>query len=155
MKLIKGSGGPKTGACWMSAIAHYEGNQAWTDAPDCVCPIIRSVGILANDWMPDDETREREIGPVLFDVVGTAKKTWIIVQFDRAQELPLNNCLWCTIHLPTDSNTVTTGTFFVEGFDVVSLTGNEINFNRFLFWVFSPILNWCPAWNVGNSSFVG
>lgn len=43
----------------------------WNDMPDCVCPIIRIVCVCANDLMKSDEEREREIGPVIFDVVGT------------------------------------------------------------------------------------
>jgi hypothetical protein len=72
MKLVKGEGSKETGACWMSAIAWYEGNSNWTDAPDCVCPIIRELAIWVNDRIDSNEERERLISPIMFSVVGTA-----------------------------------------------------------------------------------
>jgi hypothetical protein len=71
MKLVKGKGSKETGACWMSVIAWYEGNSNWTDAPDCVCPIIRELAIWVNDQIDSDEERERLISPIMFSVVGT------------------------------------------------------------------------------------
>jgi hypothetical protein len=72
MRLVQGKGSKETGACWMSAIAWYEGNSNWTDAPDCVCPIIRELAIWVNDKIDSDEERERLISPIMFSVVGTA-----------------------------------------------------------------------------------
>lgn len=71
MKLVQGQGSPETGACWMSAIAWYVGEQDWTDAPECVDPTIRSLAIWVNDSLQTDEERERRIGPVMFNVIGT------------------------------------------------------------------------------------
>jgi hypothetical protein len=56
----------------MSAIAWYVGEQKWTDAPKCVCPIIRSLGIWANDVLASDADRERVLGPIMFSLIGTA-----------------------------------------------------------------------------------
>ena len=70
MKLIAGKGSPKTGACWMSAIAWYAGYK-WTDQPECVDPVIRALCIALNDRLPDNATRERVIGPHLMTPLGT------------------------------------------------------------------------------------
>jgi hypothetical protein len=78
MKLVKGEGSKEIGACWMSAIAWYEGNANWTDAPDCVCPIIRHLGIWVNDKIDSDEERERLISPIMFSVVGTANPDLVL-----------------------------------------------------------------------------
>jgi hypothetical protein len=78
MKLVKGEGSKETGACWMSAIAWYEGNSEWTDAPDCVCPIIRELAIWVNDKIDSDEERERLISPIMFSVVGTANPDLVL-----------------------------------------------------------------------------
>jgi hypothetical protein len=78
MKLVKGKGSKKTGACWMSAIAWYEGNSEWTDAPDCVCPIIRGLAIKVNDTIDSNEEREHLISPIMFSVVGTANPDLVL-----------------------------------------------------------------------------
>jgi hypothetical protein len=78
MKLVQGKGSRETGACWMSAIAWYEGNSNWTDAPDCVCPIIRELAIWVNDKIDSDEERERLISPIMFSVVGTANLALVL-----------------------------------------------------------------------------
>ena len=70
IKLVAGAGTPETGGCWMSALSVY-GGERWSDHPDCVCPVIRELCIAINDSLPDDETRGRVIGPVLFDPLGT------------------------------------------------------------------------------------
>ena len=85
MKLVKGSGSPDKGACWMSAISWYAGEN-WNDMPDCVCPIIWHVCVCANDLMRSDEEREREIGPVIFDVVGTRNLLFRRVRAEMAIE---------------------------------------------------------------------
>ena len=73
MKLVKGKGAPGVGACYMSAINYYVTNgETWSDQPECVSPVIRSLCIQLNDMCESDEERERLIGPHLFDPVGTA-----------------------------------------------------------------------------------
>jgi hypothetical protein len=55
----------------MSALAWYYGQKEWTDEAECVCPTIRALCIRVNDWLPTDEDRERVIGPILFEPMGT------------------------------------------------------------------------------------
>lgn len=69
IRLVRGAGSPETGACWMSALSHYAGYR-WSDQPECVDPIIRTLCVYVNDWLPD-EHRERVIGPHLFAPIGT------------------------------------------------------------------------------------
>jgi len=71
MRLVQGMGSPEKGACWMSAIAWYAGEQSWTDAPECVCPVLRGLCVWVNDALASDADRERVIAPVMFMVVGS------------------------------------------------------------------------------------
>ena len=71
MKLVKGSGSPTEGACLLSAVAWYAGEKDWTDAPECVCPMVRTIGIALNDALPSNAERERICGPLIFRVMGT------------------------------------------------------------------------------------
>ena len=71
MKLVKGEGSRETGACWMSAIAWYAGQETWTDKAECVDPLIRSLCVWLNDLLPSDEERERVIGPHIMAPMGT------------------------------------------------------------------------------------
>ena len=67
MKLVRGKGSRETGACLMSAIAWYAGEQRWTDSPRCVCAMIRPLGIFANDTIDSDQEREERLGPLIFE----------------------------------------------------------------------------------------
>ena len=71
MKLVKGEGSRETGACWMSAIAWYAGQETWTDKAECVDPLIRGLCIWLNDRLPSDEERELVIGPHIMAPMGT------------------------------------------------------------------------------------
>ncbi|MBA2714769.1 MAG: hypothetical protein H0U55_14585, partial [Rubrobacteraceae bacterium] len=46
---------PAEGGCWMQVIDWTAHDGSWTDAPDCVHPVIRSLGIAINDRLPDDK----------------------------------------------------------------------------------------------------
>jgi len=70
MRLVKGKGSPKTGACWMSAAAYYAGEQ-WTDHPACVDPVIVPLCQRLNDLLPSNAERDRVIGPHLLTPLGT------------------------------------------------------------------------------------
>lgn len=77
MRLIKGQGSEKTGACWMSAINWYVDKDkdtfSWSDHPECVDRVISKLGIYLNDICCTDRERETMIGPHLFDPIGTNK----------------------------------------------------------------------------------
>lgn len=71
LKLVKGAGSEKDGACWMSAIHMFtRSDNSWSDHPDCVSPIVRELCIALNDDCPDGE-REALIGQHLFAPLGT------------------------------------------------------------------------------------
>ena len=72
MRLVKGAGSIETGACWMSAISYYAGYE-WSDHPECVDPVIRTLCIRLNDMLPSDSERERVIGPHIMAPIGTAQ----------------------------------------------------------------------------------
>ena len=58
----------------MSAIRYYEtgcDTARWSDHPECVSPVVRSLCIALNDRLPSDAERERVIGPHLFTPLGT------------------------------------------------------------------------------------
>ena len=74
MRLVKGCGDIKTGACWMSAISYYAG-YAWSDHPECVDPVIQCLCIALNDRLPSDAERERVIGPHIMTPIGTQQGT--------------------------------------------------------------------------------
>ena len=73
MRLVSGAGSEKTGACWMSAIHYYtrKDMRSWTDHPDCVSGVVRTLAIRLNDYLGSDKERENVIGPHLFTPVGT------------------------------------------------------------------------------------
>jgi len=58
-------------ACVMEA-ASYIAGEPWSDAPKCVCPVIRSFMVAWNDSLRSDEERDRLLKPLLLKVVGTA-----------------------------------------------------------------------------------
>lgn len=78
LKLVKGTGSPTTGACWMSALSYYAGYE-WSDHPECVDPVIRQLCITLNDALPD-ETREAVIGPHMMAPIGTNRGSAIAQQ---------------------------------------------------------------------------
>jgi hypothetical protein len=70
LKLTSGAGSPDTGGCWMSALSLYSGD-TWSDHPDCVDPMIRSLCVLINDSLSSDAVRGRIISPHILEPVGT------------------------------------------------------------------------------------
>jgi len=87
MRLSHGEGSLEKGkACWMSALSYYAGYE-WSDHPECVCPIIRELGIKINDALPSDSAREALIGPHLYTPLGTKddslfdERGWRVVRF--------------------------------------------------------------------------
>lgn len=71
LKLTSGTGSPDTGGCWMSVLSLYSG-ASWGDQPPCVCPVIRTLCIQANDSISSDAERGRILSDVLLEPVGTA-----------------------------------------------------------------------------------
>ncbi len=74
MRLVSGlTNGPENGGCIMAVISWYAGEE-WTDAPSCVCPVLRHLAIAINDhWTLAhvDPRRDRLLGPLLFRLMGT------------------------------------------------------------------------------------
>ena len=68
--LLKGYHTPDGKMCVMEAAAYISGER-WSDAPECVCPVIRSFMISWNDSLPADEDRGRLLKPFLAQVVNT------------------------------------------------------------------------------------
>jgi hypothetical protein len=60
---------PEKGRCAMEWVAYLAG-EPHSDAPVCVSPLLRSLGISLNDWLPDDQ-RQR-MRPYLARMIGTA-----------------------------------------------------------------------------------
>ena len=83
MKLVQGSGSVEDGACWMSALAWYAGQEKWTDNAECVDPMIRHLCIAVNDRLYSDEDRERVIGPIIFAPMGTRETNLVIPRLER------------------------------------------------------------------------
>lgn len=81
VRLTHGKGTPQSGGCWMSALSVYAGHE-WSDHPECVCPIIRDLAIMINDWLPTDKDRGEIIGPVILEPIGTASDD-VDVLYDR------------------------------------------------------------------------
>jgi hypothetical protein len=76
VKLCHGKGDGVKSACWMTAISMYAGKAAsWKDQPECVADTILRMCIALNDNMPDDATRAKYIGSVLFLPIGTGPET--------------------------------------------------------------------------------
>ncbi len=46
------------GACLMEAVSYLAG-EAFSDHPQCACPVISALGRRLNDALPDDETRTK------------------------------------------------------------------------------------------------
>lgn len=58
------------GCCVMEA-ASYIAGEPWSDAPQCVCPVIATFMRRWNDGLPSDEDRTRLLRPLLTRVIGT------------------------------------------------------------------------------------
>jgi hypothetical protein len=74
---------PDDGMCVMEAAALYA-SEDFTDAPECVSPVIRAFCIAWNDAIPDAETRTRLLRPFIPQVIGTnigpeddERRTWM------------------------------------------------------------------------------
>lgn len=52
-------------------LASWLANEPFNDEPVCVCPVIRAFVVNWNDALPDDETRNRLIRPLVPRLVGT------------------------------------------------------------------------------------
>ncbi len=69
-----GKGGHESfedGMCVMEAVAYVAG-KPWSDSPPCVSPTIGAFLRNWNDSLPDDETRDRLLKPLIPKVIGTA-----------------------------------------------------------------------------------
>ena len=56
--------------CVMEAVAYVAG-EAWTDSPQCACPVVASFMRSWNDCLPTDEDRESLLKPFVADLVGS------------------------------------------------------------------------------------
>ena len=69
--LGKGSHGSfEKGVCALEAVAWLAGEKH-SDKPSCACSVIAAVVRQWNDQLPDDESRNRLIRPLLAKIVGT------------------------------------------------------------------------------------
>jgi hypothetical protein len=57
-------------ACVMEAVAYVAG-EAWSDAPQCACPVITEFMVSWNDSLPTDADRDRLLKPLIPMIVGT------------------------------------------------------------------------------------
>jgi len=69
--LLSGAHSPNGKMCVMEAAAWMAG-EAWSDAPECVCPTIGAFMRSWNDSLPDDGTRGRLLKPLLPPIIDTA-----------------------------------------------------------------------------------
>jgi hypothetical protein len=58
------------GMCVMEAVSYVAG-EPWSDAPRCACPVVTAFLIAWNDALPDNETRDRLLKPLIPQIVGT------------------------------------------------------------------------------------
>ena len=70
LPLLEGGHSPNSKYCVMEAAAYIAG-EPWSDAPKCVCPVIRSFMVTWNDSLPTDEDRDRLLKPLLTKVINT------------------------------------------------------------------------------------
>jgi hypothetical protein len=56
--------------CVMEAVSYIAG-ESWSDAPQCVCPVITVFMVSWNDSLPSDEDRDRLLKPLIPLIVGT------------------------------------------------------------------------------------
>jgi len=57
-------------ACVMEAVAYVAG-EAWSDHPQCACPVITAFMVSWNDLLPSDADRDRLLKPLIPRLVGT------------------------------------------------------------------------------------
>jgi len=75
-KLFSGAHSPDGEMCVMEAVAWVAG-EAWTDTPECACPVITRFAQSINDSM-GDEFRQRLL-PYVPRLIGT-RSTWAVEQ---------------------------------------------------------------------------
>jgi len=69
--LKKGGHAPTDGEmCVMEAVAYVAG-EAWSDAPQCACPVITAFLVSWNDSLSSDAERDRLLKPLIPLIVGT------------------------------------------------------------------------------------
>jgi len=73
LSLKRGSHSPDSTFCVMEAVAFVAG-ESWTDAPECVCPIIASFARNWNDSLPSDAERDRLLKPFIPRFVNTRNR---------------------------------------------------------------------------------
>ena len=61
---------PEDGLCVMECVARVAG-EPHTDHPQCAGPLCTEVAIGLNDGMPDDATRTRLLGPLVWKLAGS------------------------------------------------------------------------------------
>ncbi len=87
-KLRSGTGKtPGDGGCIMQ-VADYLWSGGWTDNPECVHPVLRSMAIRVNDGL-DDEGRQ-ELWPLINRLMGTA-----IVDDKKSREIGIRLAVFC------------------------------------------------------------
>ena len=62
---------PADGMCFLEAVAYF-GYGPFSDRPACVSPVIAEFGRTSNDKMPDNETRDKWLKPLIPIMIGTA-----------------------------------------------------------------------------------
>jgi hypothetical protein len=72
MPLRRGSHGENDDLhmCVMEAVSYIAG-EPWSDAPQCVCPVITAFMVAWNDALPSDEERDRLLKSLIPLIVGT------------------------------------------------------------------------------------
>lgn len=63
---------PEDGLCVMETVAFIAGERH-SDHPGCASRVITEFAIRTNDAMPDDQTRTRLLGPLVWRIAGTRK----------------------------------------------------------------------------------
>jgi hypothetical protein len=58
------------GMCVMEAVSYVAG-EAWSDHPECACPVITVFMVSWNDSLPNDAERDRLLKPLIPQIVGT------------------------------------------------------------------------------------
>src|SRR5882762_7811859 len=73
ISLKVGSHDPNSTFCVMEAVAFVAG-EAWSDHPECSCPVISAFLRSWNDGMRSDEERDRLLKPLIPRLIGTKNK---------------------------------------------------------------------------------
>ena len=71
--LKQGAHSPDSTFCVMEAVAYVSG-EAWSDHPECACPIISAFLRNWNDALPSDGERDRLLKPLIPLLVNTRNK---------------------------------------------------------------------------------